>query len=46
VCLAPPSLETLGGYYSQPKSAETDEPVGHFAIYLGTSPADTELKVS
>ncbi|KAG8158198.1 hypothetical protein KVR01_011959 [Diaporthe batatas] len=43
-------LETLAGYYDGAKNKNTatagapDEPVGHFAIYLGTTPADAELK--
>ncbi|KAG6358393.1 hypothetical protein INS49_014277 [Diaporthe citri] len=36
-------LETLGGYYSTDTS-RTDQPIGHFAIYLGTNPANTDLK--
>lgn len=38
-------LETLGAYYS-PSPSRPDEPIGHFAVYLGTSPANTDLKVS
>lgn len=40
-----PRLETLGAYYS-PSPSRPDEPIGHFAVYLGTSPANTDLKVS
>ncbi|POS74219.1 hypothetical protein DHEL01_v207390 [Diaporthe helianthi] len=39
-------LETLGGYYGPENQSTTamDDPIGHFAIYIGTTPADTEVK--